>query len=405
MVDYHFQVGNDIGNSEQDIFIDGQLIRQPNTYIRQDRIPWVDEVNDEAFIADIHRHLIVTIDSPEAPAGLYYIGESAINSKNSNSANNMVVGIDRKSESSLPIVNTVGNIAGTAVQKAYQETKTVPEAIKVSVDMATAIPYEEYKEQTGKIFEKRFTEGTHRATVHVGRKRVSVEVHFEFVKVLPEATPVIFALQKPRSDELFADFKKKYKIPNLSGKYFTDKDVLHVDIGEGTTEYPITRGSRVDSNFQDGSNNGVGYAIEEATPDFKQAVMQTEVPRNFFSKCLIDKDHKFHAAAMEHIHTPLANQARAIVDHVKRQISSARNLIDVIVVYGGGSILMRDILEPELAKLGERLDIKLLYVPEQFAVTMNAEGLDLFVRGKIFSALKEKVLGQQKEKEPAEVEG
>lgn len=405
MVDYHFQVGNDIGNSEQDIFIDGQLIRQPNTYIRQDRIPWVDEVNDEAFIADIHRHLIVTIDSPEAPAGLYYIGESAINSKNSNSANNMVVGIDRKSESSLPIVNTVGNIAGTAVQKAYQETKTVPEAIKVSVDMATAIPYEEYKEQTGKIFEKRFTEGTHRATVHVGRKRVSVEVHFEFVKVLPEATPVIFALQKPRSDELFADFKKKYKIPNLSGKYFTDKDVLHVDIGEGTTEYPITRGSRVDSNFQDGSNNGVGYAIEEATPDFKQAVMQTEVPRNFFSKCLIDKDHKFHAAAMEHIHTPLANQARAIVDHVKRQISSARNLIDVIVVYGGGSILMRDILEPELDKLGERLDIKLLYVPEQFAVTMNAEGLDLFVRGKIFSALKEKVLGQQKEKEPAEVEG
>jgi plasmid segregation protein ParM len=405
MVDYHFQVGNDIGNSEQDIFIDGQLIRQPNTYIRQDRIPWVDEVNDEAFIADIHKHLIVTIDSPEAPAGLYYIGESAINSKNSNSANNMVVGIDRKSESSLPIINTVGNIAGSAVQRAYQETKTVPEAIKVSVDMATAIPYEEYKEQTSKIFEKRFTEGTHRATVHVGRKRVSVEVHFEFVKVLPEATPVIFALQKPRSDELFADFKKKYKIPNLSGKYFTDKDVLHVDIGEGTTEYPITRGSRVDSNFQDGSNNGVGYAIEEATPDFKQAVMQTEVPRNFFSKCLIDANHKFHAAAMEHIHTPLANQARAIVDHVKRQISSARNLIDVIVVYGGGSILMRDILEPELDKLGERLDIKLLYVPEQFAVTMNAEGLDLFVRGKIFSALKEKVLGQQKEKEPAEVEG
>ncbi|HET7628641.1 MAG TPA: ParM/StbA family protein [Bacillales bacterium] len=410
MADYHFKVGNDIGNSEQDLFVDGQLIRQPNTYIRQDRIPWVDEVNPEAFIPSIHEQLIVTIDSPEAPAGLYFIGESAVNSKNSNSANNMVVGIDRKSESALPIINTVGNIAGVAVQRAFEENKQVPESIKVNVDMATAIPYEEYKEQTSKRYEKRFTEGTHRATVHVGRKRVSVELKFEFVKVLPEATPVIFALQKDhedkwRNDDLFADFKKTYKLAKMDGKYFADKDVLHVDIGEGTTEYPITRGSRVDSNFQHGSNNGVGYAIEEAAPDFKQAIMQTEVPRSFFSKCLVDKSHKFHAAAMEHIRTPLQNQARAIVDNVKRQISSARNLIDVVVVYGGGSILMRDVLHPELETLTERLDIQLLYVPEAYAVTMNAEGLDLFVRGKIFSALKEKVLGQPTEKEPAEVEG
>lgn len=406
MVDYHFKVGNDIGNSEQDLFIDGQLIRQPHTYIRQDRIPWVDEVNDESFISDIGRHLIVTIDSPEAPAGLYFIGESAINSKNSNSANNMVVGIDRKSESNLPIINTIGNIAGVAVQRAYGDAKQVPETIKVGVDMTTAIPFEEYKEQTGKAFEKRFTEGIHRVTVHVGRKRVSVEIKFEFVKVLPEATPVIFALQKDnrekwRNDDLFADFKKKYGLSKMDGKYFTDKDVLHVDIGEGTTEYPVTRGSRVDSNFQHGSNNGVGYALEEATPDFKQAIMQTEVPRTFFSKCLVDTSHKFHAAAMEHIRTPLQNQARAIADNVKRQISSARNLIDVIVVYGGGSILMHDDLAPELGKLAKRLDIQLLYVPEEFAVTMNAEGLDQFVRGKIFSAMKEKTLGQAVEKETA----
>lgn len=406
MIEYHFKVGNDIGNSEQDIYIDGKLIRQPNTYIKQDKTPWVDDVNYEKFIPDIHQNLIATIDSPEAPVGLYFIGESAIKSKNSNSANTMVVGIDRKSDSNLPIINTVGNIAGVAVQKAFKDKKEVPEAVKVKVDMTTAIPYEEYKDQAGKLFEQRFTEGTHRATIHVGKKRVSVEVDFEFVKVLPEATPVIFALQKNknetwRNDDLFNEFKSVYDLKDIDGKYFTDKDVLHVDIGEGTTEYPITRGVRVDSNFQHGSNNGVGYAIEEATPDFKQAVMQTEVPRSFFSKCLISKDHKFHGAAMEHIGTPLQNQARAIIDNVKRQISSARNLIDVIAVYGGGSILMRDYLQPELEKLCQRLDIKLLYVSEEYAVTMNADGLDFFVRGKIFEALKQKVLGGKAKTEGA----
>jgi plasmid segregation protein ParM len=398
MIEYQFKVGNDIGNSEQDIYIDGKLIRQPNTYIKQDKTPWVDDVNYETFIPNIQQNLIATIDSPEAPVGLYFVGESAIKSKNSNSAITMVVGIDRKSESNLPIINTVSNIAGVAVQKAFEETKEVPETIKVNVDMTTAIPYEEYKDQAGKLLEQRFAEGTHRATIHVGKRRVSVEVKFEFVKVLPEATPVIFALQKNkndtwRNDSLFNEFKSMYDLSNMDGKYFKDKDVLHVDIGEGTTEYPISRGARVDSNFQHGSNNGVGYAIEEATPDFKQAVMQTEVPRSFFSKCLSRQDHKFHGAAMEHIATPLQNQARSIFDNIKRQISSARNLIDVIVVYGGGSILMRDYLEPELEKLCQRLDIKLLYVPDEYAVTMNADGLDLFVSGKIFEALKQKVLG------------
>lgn len=408
MTEYFFKVGNDIGNSEQDIYIDGKLIRQPNTYIRQDKTPWVDDVNDETFIPHLHEHLIVTIDSPSAPVGLYYIGESAIQSKNSNTANTMVVGIDRKSESNLPIINTVGNIAGVAVQKAYEETNAIPDAIQVTSDMATAIPYEEYQDQAGRVLEERFTAGVHRATVHVGKKRVSVDVVFDFVRVLPEATPVIFALQKNkedawRDDDLFADFKKDYGLSNLTGKYFTDKDVLHVDIGEGTTEYPITRGVRVDSNFQYGSNNGVGYAIEEATPDFKKAVMQTEVPRSFFSKCLVDRNHKFHAAAMEHIRTPLQNQARQIFDHIKRQISSARNLIDVIAVYGGGSILMREYLEPELKKICKRLDIQLLYVPEKYAVTMNAAGLDYFVNSKIFTALKEKVKQETQAREEAAV--
>lgn len=65
------------------------------------------------------------------------------------------------------------------------------------------------------------------------------------------------------------------------------------------------------------------------------------------------------------------------------------NDIDIIVVYGGGSILMKDKLYPKLKELADRLRIQLLYVPKEYAITLNAEGLDFFVKSPIYAALKE----------------
>ena len=42
------------------------------------------------------------------------------------------------------------------------------------------------------------------------------------------------------SGEIFEEFNKLYT-QNISGDYFNNKRVLHVVIGEGTTEYPITQ--------------------------------------------------------------------------------------------------------------------------------------------------------------------
>ncbi len=79
---------------------------------------------------------------------------------------------------------------------------------------------------------------------------------------------------------------------------------------------------------------------------------------------------------------PLESQVRQIIQNVKRQLTKARNEIDVVCVYGGGSILMRTILYPQLKELCDEREIKLLYIPSEYAVQMNAMGLDAFVRGK-----------------------
>ncbi|MDF2653233.1 MAG: ParM/StbA family protein, partial [Paenibacillus sp.] len=177
---------------------------------------------------------------------------------------------------------------------------------------------------------------------------------------------------------------------NFNGSYFKDKRILHVDIGDGSTEYPITEGNKFLRQFVHGSHHGAGYAIEESLDDFNRLLHLPDSPRQFFSDVIKNTKHKYHARAIKALKRPLESQVRQIIQNVKRQLTKSRNEIDVICVYGGGSVLMRSILYPLLNELCAEREIRLLYIPAEYAVQMNALGLDAFVRGKIYEALKGK---------------
>lgn len=393
-MNYHFFVGNDNGNSEHDLMIDGRLIKQPNVNCRVDELPWREEQAPEGFIKNLQDQLVVTIDSPSAQPGMYYIGKFALES--GEILDNIQIGIDSKSEMDLPVVNTLAQIAAVAVQKAYEEEKHIPAQLDIEVDMATALPVTQHTDESSAKFEKQFTSGRHHVTVHLGILRVSVNIVFPFVKVVPEATPVIFTLQKDaagnwREGEIFAEFAASYGIDKkFNGSFFKDKRILHVDIGDGSTEYPITEGNRFLRQFVHGSHHGAGYAIEEALQEFNRLIHLPDSPRQFFSDVLKNPKHKYHARALKTLRRPLESQVKQIVQHVKKQLTKARNEIDLICVYGGGSILMQAILYPYLKELCDVREIKLFYIPAEFAVELNATGLDAFVRGKIYEALKNK---------------
>ncbi|OIJ11830.1 hypothetical protein BKP37_15450 [Anaerobacillus alkalilacustris] len=391
---YHFFVGNDNGNSEHDIIIDGRLIQQPNVNCVVDELPWSEEQAPESFIKNLQDQLVVTIDSPSAKPGMYYIGKFALES--GEILDNMEVGIDQKCDMDLPVANTLAQIAAVAVQKAYEDEKKIPETVDVQVDMAAALPITQHTDESSSKFEKRFMGAAHHVTVHLGKQRVAVKVSFDFTKVIPEATPVIFTLQKDkeghwREGDIFKEFIETYDFKkDFNGSYFKDKRILHTDIGDGSTEYPITEGNKFLRQFVHGSNHGAGYAIEEALADFNKLIHLPDSPRQFFSDVIKNPNHKFYARAIKTLKRPLEGQAKQISQNIRKQLTKARNEIDIICVYGGGSILMSTVLYPMLKELCDQREIKLLYIPSQYAVIMNAQGLDAFVRGKIYSTLKSK---------------
>src|SRR4051812_43253767 len=111
-MNYHFFVGNDNGNSEHDMIIDGKLVQQPNVNCTVDELPWSEEQAPESFIRNLQEQLVVTVDSPAARPGMYYVGKFALES--GEILDNLQIGIDMKCDMDLPVVNTLAQIAAVA---------------------------------------------------------------------------------------------------------------------------------------------------------------------------------------------------------------------------------------------------------------------------------------------------
>lgn len=391
---FNVRVGNDNGNSEHDIIINGSLVTQPNVFSKVKELPLLDEIKPEAIIENIDKNLIVTVNSPSCPPAIYYIGEYAL--KSGKRVHNMEVGLlNDKAGSDIVIVNTLAQIAAYSVQKAFHGNPKLDEQIVVNVDMTTSLPITQYNKLSAEKLASKFMVGKHNVIVHVGTIRADVDINFKYVKVLPESVPVVFKLQKVAAGcSIFSSFNKKYNI-NADGSYFVGKKILHVAIGEGTTEYPITNDIEFNPEFITGSDNGIGHAIELAMKPFMQDVHLRTFSRQNYSTILRDPTHKYYNKTIEHLEEPLEGETEEILHNVKAEVEKANNDIDIICVHGGGSILMKTFLEPKLDDLCERTDIKLFYVPQEYAVTLEAEGAYEFVNSEIFRTLKLKVTNEE----------
>ena len=373
------KVGNDNGNSEHDLIINGVLIAAPNVFAKVRKLPNLDEINKEFVLNDIHNNLIVTC---EYPSGIYYIGNYAL--KSGQKIRNIEVGIDNnKIESDIVLVNTLSQIAGFGVKEYYDRFKNFDDIIDIKVDMTTALPISYYSHSKALEFANKFLNKTHMITVHIGNTNVRVRIEFTFVKVIPEGVTTVFALDKMKNDI----FKEYHNTPNPR--------VLHAAIGEGTSEFPITEGIEFNPNFIQGTNNGLGHAIDKSIEEFKNLKGLSKFSRQDYSKILLDTTHKFHDLAMEIVETYIEEQAEEILHHIKSEIQKANNEIDIICVYGGGSIFMKPYLEENLKALCNRAEIKLIYIPKEYAVTLEAKGLYNFTNSIFFNILKAKYLNSK----------
>ncbi|MFD6903538.1 hypothetical protein, partial [Streptomyces diastaticus] len=235
-------------------------------------------------------------------------------------------------------------------------------------------------------FAKRFTGDKetliHSVVVHINNIDVHVKITFESVKVAAEGVPALFALLfdenlNYRNDDIFNNYKDTYG-KEITGESLKGKRVSHIDIGDGTTDMPVTNGFNLDTHYVTGCDHGVGHAIEDALKNFKeQHSSLKKLTRQKFSEYLKEEDHQYHRDAVRYFQKTALTQSKFIFKEYQRVLSAFDNEVDMIVVYGGGSIALKDSLFPLLKGLADKREKEILWVPEEYAPLMNVEGLSV----------------------------
>lgn len=366
-------MANDIGNSETKMIVNDTLIKQPSVVKRLLSKPNVTETNVEKNIANLLDELIVHVTSNAIKrSGLYFIGKRA--NMTADKVENMNIKLGNKSKHDIPVLMTLSMLAARSVQLAYQENQELPPSISVDVSMTTAIPASEYSADQARYLEGRFTSNDHVVIVYVGETPVTVTLHFQTVKVTQEGIPALYALLESEN-EILKNYNEHYKKQAVP-KDFANKRILHVDIGDGTTEYVYTVGINPVTDVCSGEKRGVGHATEEATQLLKEEVGGfLNLNRQQFMDIFRDPSHHLHDLAVRFMQEARYSQAQRILEDIQEKYSDIAGNVDVIAVYGGGSIQFKEELYEELLDFANTVHCEVLWIPEKYAVDMNVNGL------------------------------
>ncbi|KQB93062.1 hypothetical protein GEPA3_1982 [Geobacillus sp. PA-3] len=366
-------VANDIGNSETKMIVNDTLIKQPSVVKRLLSKPNVMETNVAKNIANLLDELIVHVTSNAIKrSGLYFIGKRA--NMTADKVENMNIKLGNKSKHDIPVLMTLSMLAARSVQLAYQENQELPSSISVDVSMTTAIPASEYSADQARYLEGRFTSNDHVVIVYVGETPVTVTLHFQTVKVTQEGIPALYALLESEN-EILKNYNEHYKKQAVP-KDFANKRILHVDIGDGTTEYVYTVGMNPVTDVCSGEKRGVGHATEEATQLLKEEVGGfLNLNRQQFMDIFRDPSHHLHDLAVRFMQEARYSQAQRILEDIQEKYSDIAGNVDVIAVYGGGSIQFKEELYEELLDFANTVHCEVLWIPEKYAVDMNVNGL------------------------------
>lgn len=375
----NLKVANDIGSNEQKLIINGELIILPNVYAK---VHFPQFLVYCPIIRDLKDNLVVRIDSPCLidTEGYYYIGNKAINSGQPY-YNMRILDMESILDSKIPIINTISNIA-LYVAKAANNDNINTVSVKANVEMVTSLPGNQYKE--AEFFSSKFMSGVHSVEVITGlEKSINVEISFDYVKTMLKGVASTFYLQSLKSEnKIFDEFTIMNGI-KVDNKYFEDKRILHCIIGDGTTDISITENDKFANIYS--LQNGIGHATERILNDFISSnYLPAKFTRQDFYKVLFDLQHKYHNKAEKLVLYQIEWECNNIFRMLEKVVLENKNNIDLILIYGGGSILTKKYMSNALKKLEKVTSIKSFIIDKENALIIEVKGMNAFLNSNLF---------------------
>ena len=398
MKTYEINMGLDVGNGYTKglAAINGktiQLTTIPSCTLRVSNPKSVMPVDTHKGIEDAFSNIYNTIDvsfeSNAIPDGTRrWVGERAINANALGMEMFEITGRNiSKAEQPLSAEIALSYIAGTVLKQYYQENKSLPtDIIEANVHLALALPIAEYKEYSN-TYKEKFKNHHHLVTIHNFLDKITIKINIVSAAVAAEGASAQYAISQ-YGERLYNVMIRDAisagaQLQSLTAKHLANiKDVIGIDIGEGTVNVPVFTGGRFNADASMSIDSGYGTILTNAIAPCK-AANHRFASRKALAEYLQNKPDPddYFADEYNDVYRIVQNEAKALVNEIIPLFSKALSGgAKVAYVYGGGATPMRDILYPELIEASKAFTsgtkgFPILYVSKDFAQILNREGL------------------------------
>ena len=400
MTEKIMKVANDLGYGSVKANIDGEDIKFPSVIASerpQDiQAPTEFDTKEEqnAYMKDFLNNMDVSVSSNSVKiSGRFLVGNAAVDSGlpiRSFDVNDYT----GKSKTDLAIILTLSMIAGKKVQEAYAAGQDLKEALKVKVNMATALPVSEGKVNNAKeTYKDRYIGSTHTVTFHNFKDPITVTIEFNkvFIALEGETAQVLISSDyegltktiKEDFDKNYPELKDEIKATDL----IKSRNVLGIDIGEGTTDVVAIINGKANSAASASLPQGYGNVLQDAVRVLQDRQMNFEERsqlQNFLSEKVSPLRRARQEKARQVVYSQIEPLADKIIDTVSQTMRIAKDT-ELVYVYGGGSIPMmnesnlREELNEKLKSFSGGYDVPVVWIDKKYAQYLNELGLKAVV--------------------------
>lgn len=346
-----------------------------------------------SYLSDMINHMDVTVSSSAVKTqGRFLLGTAAVKSSLPMRAFD-VNDFTGKSDNDLSIILTLGMIAAQRVALAVKNDEDLSEQLNAEVNMTTALPVSEGK-KNGIVdsYINKYVNSKHAVVFHNLKDPITVSLTFNKVYVALEGEVAQLYIQNSDiklKGLIKKDFAKNY--PELATEIeVTDlvkiKNLLGIDIGEGTTDLVVIKDGKANAVSSTSLPTGYGNTLQDAIDVLQTQNMNFEARsqlQDYLSQDVSPLAKRMQNKVRQTVFEQLAPFADKIVEAASKTMRKAGANVEVLYVYGGGSIPMleqtelRQKLAQKMKDFSGGIDVPVIWIDKSYAQILNEKGLEL----------------------------
>ena len=345
------------------------------------------------YLEGMINHMDVTISSSAVKTqGRFLVGNAAIKSSLPLKAFD-VNDFTGKSDNDLAIILTLSMIAAQRISLAVKNGEDLSDQLSTEINMTTALPVSEGK-KNGIVdsYINKYINSKHTVVFHNLKDPITVSLTFNKVYVALEGEVAQLYIQNSDiklKGLIKKDFAKNY--PELATEIeVTDLvkiiNLLGIDIGEGTTDLVVIKDGKANAVSSTSLPTGYGNALQDAIDVLQTQNMNFEARsqlQDYLSQDVSPLAKRMQNKVRQTVFEQLAPFADKIVEAASKTMRKAGANVEVLYVYGGGSIPMleqtklRQKLAQKLKDFSGGIDVPVIWIDKSYAQILNEKGLEL----------------------------